>query len=578
MVTENELIAAVIYREYAECEFPPDLAAVAEVAGKVRTWCERLGLDAQAWQPVELALVEGLNNAVEHGCRGRRSEGGIRVRWHWTGDMLEIEIADPSDFRPSAGLARLPEPLSERGRGLFVMSSLMDGVSHEIREGCHVLILRKQVGSPPPSHLDSQTTLREMTAELSSSYETISGLFRFGEELATARSFEDFSGLVLRRLLKLLNGDEAWIRLGDGEGRLNLVRMEPAPHRCDLPESLRPEDDSVEAQVFRGSDQHTIEDCAGLKRQDAIRCDGGSAFVCPILFREATIGVLAVRREQTSPYFTASDTRLIGAVADFLGIARTMELSQERRQAHQRTERELEIAAEIQQSLLPTDFPETGRLRIFGRSQTAHEVGGDYFDVLPIGDRGVLIAIADVMGKGIPAALLAMILRTTIRAHADLAENPGHLLTIINRQLGADLNKLQMFITVQIAFFSHDNDEVIFASGGHCPLMKLSQGNAVATQSHGGGVPLGVMDEVEYVSYREPVACGDRLIFLSDGVYEAQSAAGAMLGLEALSQQLSALCAGDARTACRRVLDYVASYSAGVPTADDRTLLIVQRL
>jgi serine phosphatase RsbU (regulator of sigma subunit) len=255
-----------------------------------------------------------------------------------------------------------------------------------------------------------------------------------------------------------------------------------------------------------------------------------------------------------------------------------MALSQEQRQVQQRRERELEIAAEIQQSLLPKSFPETGRFRVFGRSQTAHEVGGDYFDVLPIGDKSVLLAIADVMGKGMPAALLATLLRTSIRAHSDLAEDPGRLLTIINRQLGADLNNLGMFITAQLAFFSNETDELVFASAGHCPLLKFSPGAACAIQSSGGGVPLGVLDEVEYESMREPIAPGDRFIFLTDGIYEAQSAAGEILGLDPLSQKIPALCAGDPRSGCERLLAFVAAYSAGAPAADDRTLLIAHVL
>jgi serine phosphatase RsbU (regulator of sigma subunit) len=259
-------------------------------------------------------------------------------------------------------------------------------------------------------------------------------------------------------------------------------------------------------------------------------------------------------------------------------MARAMAVAQEQRQVQQRTERELEIAAEIQQSLLPKVFPETGRLRIFGLSQTAHEVGGDYFDVLTIGDKGVLLAIADVMGKGMPAALLATILRTTIRAHAELAPEPGRLLTMVNRQLGSDLNNLQMFITVHLAFFSSETDEIAFASAGHCPMLKFSPGSTCAIQRSGEDVPIGVLDEVAYETMHDTMAPGDRFIFVTDGIFEAESATGEMLGLDALAQQMPSLCAGDPPSACRRVLEHVAGFSAGQPAADDRTLLIAQRL
>lgn len=577
LVATHQLFARLTYREYAQCDLAADLALVPEAAGRVRDSCLRRGLDPLTWAPLELALVEGLNNAIEHGCRGA-SDGRIRVRWDWTGDELQVEIFDPGDYIPPPSQAQLPDPLSERGRGDFLMRKLMDSVDHELRDGKHLLILRKRLGLPAPTDGEAETTLSGMTGDLASSYETITALFRFGEELATARSFDGFVEQMRWRLLKLVGGDDAWLRLADGEGRLQLMSLEMATRFPAMPEFLAPDDASIEARVFRESDQHTVEDCSELGLEDPHHRARGIAFVCPILFRETTIGVLSVVRDQARPYFTAGETRLIGVVADFLGMARAMALAQEQRQVQQRTERELEIAAEIQQSLLPKVFPETGQLRIFGLSQTAHEVGGDYFDVLTIGDQGVLLAIADVMGKGMPAALLATILRTTIRAHAELAHEPGRLLTVVNRQLGRDLNNLQMFITVHLAFFSSETDDIAFASAGHCPMLKLSAGTARALERRGDDVPIGVLDEVEYETMHDTMAPGDRFIFVTDGIFEAESAAGEMLGLEALSQQLPSLCAGDPQGGCRQVLDYVAHFSAGRPAADDRTLLIAHRL
>jgi anti-sigma regulatory factor (Ser/Thr protein kinase) len=578
MVAQNEFIAELTYREYAQCELPAELALVPEAAGKLRAWCLRRGLDAQAWAPVELALVEGLNNAIEHGCHGM-SGSVIRVRWRWEGNLLEIEISDPGNFLPGPGeVVRLPHPLAEGGRGTFVMTSLMDSVTHELRGNSHVLVLGKQLGPASDLDADLAATLEAMTGEVSASYETITALFHFGEELASAQTFDDFFENALARLLKLVGGDEVLLRLADPGGRLKLVSSRRAAAGPDFPEFLEPQEAAIEAQVFRESEKCTVEDCTALGWHDPLRSGGGSALVCPILFLKATIGVLAVMRRQRGPYFTAGENRLISTVAEFLGIAWRMARSAEEREIQQRTERELEIAAEIQRSLLPRDFPETGQFRICGLSQAAHEVGGDFFDVLPIGDRGVLLAIADVMGKGMPAALLATILRTAIRAHTNLAEDPGRLLTVVNQQLAADLNRLGMFITAQIIFLPNDGTELIFASAGHCPLLKVSRGAKCASQSPEGGIPLGVLDDVEYESMSEPIASGDCCVLLTDGIYEARSATGEILGLELLAQLVPVLCAGEPRTACERLLASVADYSAGEPASDDRTLLIAQRL
>ena len=149
--------------------------------------------------------------------------------------MLEIEILDPGQFRAAPVLAHLPDPLSEGGRGTFVMSTLMDSVSHEMRDGRHLLALRKRLGFPKPRDSEAEMALGGMVGELSNSYETISALFCFGEYLATAQSFDDFFEQVRRRLLKLVSGDEAWLRLGDRGGRLKLVTSDRMPQSSGLP-------------------------------------------------------------------------------------------------------------------------------------------------------------------------------------------------------------------------------------------------------------------------------------------------------------------------------------------------------
>ena len=577
MVAEKSSIARLNHREYAQCELTADLALVSEVAAQVRIYCLRHGLDSATWAEVELALVEGLNNAIEHGCRDL-PDGPIRVSWNWTDEILHIEIADPGQFLPAPLPVELPDPLSEGGRGQFVISRLMDSVSHETREGQHVLVLQKRVGLPARADAEVESTLAGMTGELINSYETITALFGFSEELATAQSFDVFFEHVRRRLLKLVEGDEVWLRLDDPCGKLKLVDPGETKRSPGLPAFLSPADDAVEQQVFRDLERQTVEECSALRQNDPLWRQSGSALVCPITFRDTALGVLTVLRARSNYYFTAEETRLIATVAEYLGIARTMALAQEQQQAQQRTERELELAAEIQRSLLPNASLETTKFRVFGLSQMANEVGGDYFDVLPIEGKGVLLVIADVMGKGMPAALLATILRTSIRSHTHLAEAPGRLLTVVNRQLAADLNNLGMFITAQIAFLPDAMDQLIFASAGHCPLLKTSPGAAQVALNRGGGVPLGVLDEAEYESMQEPMAAGDRLIMLTDGVYEVESPSGEILWLDPLVRLIPTLCTGDPRNCCKGLLDYVAAYSAGTPAADDRTLLIAQYL
>ena len=577
---------ARIVEEYSGVEFPPEFERVASVVAKLLAFCAAQGISAEVCAQVELAVVEGVNNAIEHGCAGV-PDATLRLRWSWTGAVLEVRIYDPGEFVPGPVEAVLPEDiLSEGGRGGFLMATLMDSVEHKMKDGQHCVVLRKRVGEKPtylPKEIESASLLREMTAELSTSYETLSALFRFSEELATAPSFDVFVGRVLTRLLDLLAAHEANVQLAQPDGRLKLscARFREEQGLDTGNDSgymtLVPiQEQTIEGIVFAEGTERTVEDCSAVGRADPLWRAMGVAFVCPLFFQGRVLGILTVVRLKELPFFSAGQISLMRTIAEYLGIARTTMLLQQQRQQEQRAIRELEIAAEIQQSLVPKSFPNNPKARVFGVSQAAFKVGGDYLDALPIGDGDVLIAIADVMGKGMPAALLATVLRTSLRARLDLADDPGLLLSEVNRQISPDLARLDSFITAQIAFFSHDSQELLYASAGHCPILRYPKGNPHGEQLRSGGVPLGVVSTEIYTTHRVPVTPGDRFLFLTDGIYEAESPEGQPLGWDRIVTEIPRLWTGTPNAFCGRVLDFVRNFTDGAEASDDRTLLTLE--
>jgi serine phosphatase RsbU (regulator of sigma subunit)/anti-sigma regulatory factor (Ser/Thr protein kinase) len=586
MVKVSALPEPPIVEEYSGVEFPPDFERVASVVSRLLAFCVAQGISSEICAQVELATVEGVNNAIEHGCAGI-PDARVRLRWSWTGETLEVRIYDPGEFISGSIEAVLPDDiLAEGGRGGFLMATLMDSVEHTVRDGQHCVLLRKHVGEKPtylPREIESATLLRDMTVELSTTYETLSALFRFSEELATAPTFDVFVGRVLTRLLDLLSAHEANVRLAQEDGRLKLscarFREEEGletENESGYMTLVPAQEDTIEGAVFCASAERTVEDCSAVPRPDPLWRPGGVAFVCPLFFQGKVLGVLTVLRLKELPFFSAGQISLMRTIAEYLGIARTTMLLQQKREEEQRAIRELEIAAEIQQSLVPRSFPNNPKARVFGVSQAAFKVGGDYMDALPIGGGDVLLAIADVMGKGMPAALLATILRTSLRARLDFADDPGALLTEINRQISPDLARLDSFITAQIAFFSHESQELLFASAGHCPLLKYSAGDDTGEQFRSGGVPLGVLLGEQYTTHRVPVASGDRFVFLTDGIYEAESTSGEPLGWDRIVSEIPRLWLGTPNAFCGRVLDFVRNFTGGAEASDDRTLLTLE--
>ena len=146
--------------------------------------------------------------------------------------------------------------------------------------------------------------------------------------------------------------------------------------------------------------------------------------------------------------------------------AESGELTDHRLLAH-----ELEIARGIQQSLLPRTFPKLRGFEISGFCLSARQVGGDFYDVIAPEPGKALLVVADVMGKGIPAALFGATLHTLIRAAVESTFQPAALLKRVNRLIFDDLSRVDMFITASVALVDTFEETISVANAGHCPLL-----------------------------------------------------------------------------------------------------------
>jgi sigma-B regulation protein RsbU (phosphoserine phosphatase) len=199
----------------------------------------------------------------------------------------------------------------------------------------------------------------------------------------------------------------------------------------------------------------------------------------------------------------------------------------------------------------------------------AAEVGGDFFDVFDLPDGSRLVMIADVMGKGVPAALVATTLRTALRSLATTTAGPGELLTRVNRQLFADLDRLGMFITVQILRLDATGAEIRHASAGHCPPLVFCANDAARWWDETGGLPVGIDARETYEEGRGVLAPGERLWLMTDGALEQEDACGAELGGEGLA----ALAAR--ATDASALLAALNTRAEGRPPRDDCTLVLI---
>lgn len=266
----------------------------------------------------------------------------------------------------------------------------------------------------------------------------------------------------------------------------------------------------------------------------------------------------------------------------------------------QRTATELDVARQIQMSAVPHDFDsltERFALDIAGFMRPAREVGGDFYDVFEVGERGVAFVIGDVSGKGVPAALFMMRAQSLLRQYLLETDDLGTAFTLANRQL-CERNDAMLFVAAFACVVDTATGEVRYANAGHNPPV-LKQNGKLGYLACRPGLVLGAMDVVKYREGSFVCSPGDGLLLYTDGVSEAANAAEELYGEERLLETLaridasggegapvgsavqapdvaaaaSAAAASSAQTAVNSLVASVDAFAGEAPQADDITML-----
>jgi len=243
--------------------------------------------------------------------------------------------------------------------------------------------------------------------------------------------------------------------------------------------------------------------------------------------------------------------------------------------------RELAAAHDIQMGLLPHHdplFPRHGQVDVHAYLLPAKEVGGDLYDAFPIDEGHLLMAVGDVSGKGMPAALFMMRTLTLLRAQGCGKGSAEELLGILNRQL-AEGNETEMFVTVCVILLSTRDGRVTVLNGGHPPPLLSRQGGPFRVVEGAKGPLLGVMPQARFRSAELTLAPGDRMVLYSDGVTEAENPGRKMLSLEGAIASLDGHPAGDPMASLvHRLAKGVADFARGAEQSDDITILALRYL
>ncbi len=239
------------------------------------------------------------------------------------------------------------------------------------------------------------------------------------------------------------------------------------------------------------------------------------------------------------------------------------------------SERELVLARRIQESFLLSEFPQSPRIEMHAVNLSSKEVSGDFYDVVRRGDAGFLLAVADVSGKGVPAALLSSMLQASLRTQAQGVRSMAEIMTNINA-LVCQRRITGQFATFFLAAVDEPEMRLRYTNAGHnFPVLLRANGERVLLED--GGLVVGMMEGLPYVEASIDLLPGDRVLLYTDGVSEAADPSGEMFGEDRLYALLESLPAElPARELVDRVLNGLTAFLAGAEPGDDITVMALR--
>ncbi len=372
----------------------------------------------------------------------------------------------------------------------------------------------------------------------------------------------------------------AGLDMGDGAIALqSIVLPESSPPiehlaRTSSPAVLyrnKPEAWFIEAN---GNEQHAL---------DELRAE----VLLPLAGRTRLMGVMVLGPKRSEEPYSPNDLRLLASVGAQAGLGlEVSDLAQSLAQEaarHQRIQREVEIAREVQERLFPQRIPDIAGVDLAGHCRPALGVGGDYYDVIELENHRLALAIGDVSGKGIAAALLMAGLRASLRGMMDgaLPESGQHDLARIVRKLNRliyESSAVNRYATFFLAIYDPATRRLRYVNAGHNPplLIRNTLEKREALRLEAGGPVIGLLQDVAYEEQSLELAPGDLFLGYTDGISEAMTAADEEWGEERMQAAAEAVRDLQAKDILDAIFAAADDFTAGAPQHDDMTLLVLR--
>ena len=430
---------------------------------------------------------------------------------------------------------------------------------------------------PDPQAPSNGASAERMRAELGFMYELC-------QVVASNSELQPILDWIVQKTTSMFEADEGSIRLLSEEEatptlRTLIRREQPGNQSGSWPPAismnvmgfLMARDEAVASPDLRND--------ARFPALRAVETRIRSVLAVPLKSGNRFTGMLAVTTAMPGREWTRDESQLLSIVASnsasVIEQARLKIEAEEKRRLEERQrllERELDTARGIQMSLLPSRPLHVGQWEIAGRVVPAKQVGGDAFDFFSLGEGRAGVVIADVSGKGIPAALLTSNVQASIRAFCDGRTPIPEAIRAVNE--GVLRSASGKFITLFFAEIDASRGVIRYTNAGHnYPLLRRADGTIVELIA--GGIPLGLIEGTPYEQGNTNFSPGDTLLLFSDGITEALDARGAEFGDDALRELWETHGGGPAAATIERIFSAVETFRGRALQSDDMTAVVV---
>ncbi len=401
-----------------------------------------------------------------------------------------------------------------------------------------------------------ESEIESLCAELLERYEEATLVYRISERIGSVLGEQAIAGLVVREAATVLGAHaaELWVKVGE---KLVLAAA--------LEETSAAEPDLA------------VQDTVATGRAWVRDASFGAAAAAAVALPESpgsSLGALVLHGRPAGRAYLTGELKLLTTIAALASaFIRNERLAEKARRADARR-REDEIARQIHRGLLPRHDPLFAGLDVSGGFRAAEGVGGDYYGYVAMADGSLGVAIADVSGHGVGAALYMAIAKGALQSEARDILSAGDVLGRVNEVLASDFSVTDMFATLVFARFLPDGRRIVWSNAGHNPpLLLRSNGDIEALKPCGPA--LGIVAGARWRDVDQRFAPGDVLVLYTDGVVEARDGAKQFFGIERLIEAVRRP-AGSAAAIRENVLDALACHTGTTPVEDDLTLVVVR--